>query len=295
MASSIQNLCKKNPLNNQCSNHTESLRERFDRDGYLVLNNFIKKSECETLIRESKRLIQDHANTQNFVVFDTESQQHAQAEYFLESGRNISFFYEKDAFDKNKRLTTNIDMAVNKIGHALHDLNAVFNAFSYQDKFKNLLQQLGQRRPQIVQSMYILKQPKIGDKVDVHQDSSFIYTEPESCIGLWFALEDANKTNGCLWAIPGSNKDKLKQRLIRNGTSTEIAVYDTSGFNLHNAIPLEVEAGTLVVLHGRLAHYSTYNHSENSRHAYALHAIDQDTIYTDDNWLRDTDVKFTSW
>jgi hypothetical protein len=35
-----------------------------------------------------------------------------------------------------------------------------------------------------------------------HQDSTFIYTEPLSCVGLWWALEDATKENGCLWAQP---------------------------------------------------------------------------------------------
>lgn len=42
-----------------------------------------------------------------------------------------------------------------------------------------------------------------------HQDNSFIYTEPASCVGLWLALEDATVTNGCLWAIPGSQKSML--------------------------------------------------------------------------------------
>lgn len=39
-----------------------------------------------------------------------------------------------------------------------------------------------------------------------HQDNSFLYTEPPTCTGLWLALEDATVINGCLWAIPGSQK-----------------------------------------------------------------------------------------
>jgi ectoine hydroxylase-related dioxygenase (phytanoyl-CoA dioxygenase family) len=39
-----------------------------------------------------------------------------------------------------------------------------------------------------------------------HQDSTFLYTEPRTCTGLWLALEDATINNGCLWAIPGSHK-----------------------------------------------------------------------------------------
>lgn len=37
------------------------------------------------------------------------------------------------------------------------------------------------------------------------QDSSFIHTSPLSCVGLWWALEDCTKDNGCLWAMPGAD------------------------------------------------------------------------------------------
>ncbi len=54
-----------------------------------------------------------------------------------------------------------------------------------------------------LQSMYIFKQPSIGGVVVPHQDSTFIHTTPLSCVGLWWALEDATRDNGCLWAMPG--------------------------------------------------------------------------------------------
>lgn len=50
--------------------------------------------------------------------------------------------------------------------------------------------------------------------------------------------------------------------------------------------PLEAEAGTLVVLHGRLPHLSHENTSPVSRHAYALHLIDSTCTYAQDNWLQ---------
>lgn len=42
-----------------------------------------------------------------------------------------------------------------------------------------------------------------------HQDNSFVYTDPQSCTGLWIALEDSTTVNGCLWAIPGSHKSEF--------------------------------------------------------------------------------------
>jgi ectoine hydroxylase-related dioxygenase (phytanoyl-CoA dioxygenase family) len=39
-----------------------------------------------------------------------------------------------------------------------------------------------------------------------HQDSTFLYTDPPSCVGLWLALEDATRANGCLWGLKGIHK-----------------------------------------------------------------------------------------
>ncbi|HSP29226.1 MAG TPA: phytanoyl-CoA dioxygenase family protein, partial [Ilumatobacteraceae bacterium] len=54
-------------------------------------------------------------------------------------------------------------------------------------------------------------------------------------------------------------------------------------------VPLEVPAGTLVVLDGRLPHWSDVNRSATSRHAYTLHCISGDADYPDSNWLQRPD------
>src|SRR3546814_20060658 len=59
--------------------------------------------------------------------------------------------------------------------------------------------------------MYIFKQPRIGGEVGWHQDSTFLYPEPPSVVGLWFALEDAPLEHGCLWALPGGHKGQLRE------------------------------------------------------------------------------------
>ena len=53
------------------------------------------------------------------------------------------------------------------------------------------------------------QQPGIGGEVVPHQDNTFLYTEPTTCVGLWLALEDATKENGCLWALPESHKGEF--------------------------------------------------------------------------------------
>jgi phytanoyl-CoA hydroxylase len=139
--------------------------------------------------------------------------------------------------------------------------------------------------------MYIFKNPFIGGDVACHQDATFLYTEPVSVTGLWFALEDATIDNGCMWALPGGHAGPLRKRFARKeGGGTTMRVLDHTP--LPDArpeapwIPLEAERGTMIVLHGLLPHWSGANRSARSRHAYALHYIDEACAYPEDNWLR---------
>ena len=52
--------------------------------------------------------------------------------------------------------------------------------------------------------------------VPSHQDSVFLYTDPPSAVGFWFALEDCTVTNGCLSFVPGSHKTSpITKRFVR--------------------------------------------------------------------------------
>src|SRR5262249_2696610 len=145
----------------------------------------------------------------------TREQTRTSDDYFLESGDKIRFFFEEKAFLSNGALCQRKDQAINKIGHALHDLDPVFSQFSRDPAIRELINDLGVERRLLLQSMYSFKQPNIGGEVTCHQDNTFLYTDPPSAIGLWFALEDAKVENGCLWAIPGGHAAGLKSRFLR--------------------------------------------------------------------------------
>eukprot|EP00922_Rhytidocystis_sp_ex-Travisia-forbesii_P064702 GHVS01096103.1.p2 GENE.GHVS01096103.1~~GHVS01096103.1.p2 ORF type:complete len:100 (-),score=8.34 GHVS01096103.1:543-842(-) len=78
----------------------------------------------------------------------------------------------------------------------------VTGCFSTRAEILDLIESLDYKKPSIVQSMYILKQPKTGGAVLPHQDGCFLYTEPQTVIGAWFAIDDATTTNGCLYVVP---------------------------------------------------------------------------------------------
>ena len=138
--------------------------------------------------------------------------------------------------------------------------------------------------------MYIFKQPNIGGEVVCHQDSTFLYTEPDSVIGFWFALEDANIDNGCLWVASGGHKGSLRKLFTKENNQMKMITLDHTPFE-ETTTPVEVKKGTLVLLHGRLPHYSRENTSNKSRHAYTLHVVDGDKNYPKTNWLQRPNLK----
>jgi phytanoyl-CoA hydroxylase len=177
--------------------------------------------------------------------------------------------------------------AINKIGHALHDLDPVFNRFSRSQGVEELVASLGFLEPLLLQSMYIFKQPGIGGEVTCHQDATFLYTDPPRLTGLWFALEDATQENGCLWAIRGGQRLGLKSRFVRASVGgTRFEHYDESAWPADELVALEVAEGSLIVLDGLLPHLSMANRSPRSRQAYSLHVIEAASRYPADNWLQ---------
>ena len=236
--------------------------QKFREDGFLVLEGFNTEEECDALIGRAAELTAGFDYDGHPSVFQTAEQSRVSDDYFLDSGDKISFFFEKDAFGDDGRLKGDLIRSLNKIGHALHDLDPVFDRFSRSPQMKALARDLGLSDSLIIQSMYIFKHARIGGVVDVHQDATFLYTAPASCVGFWFALEDATTENGCLWARPGGHRTALRSRFRRRPEGgTDFEVFDETPLSLEGMVPLQVRKGTCIVLDGMLPHYSLPNTS----------------------------------
>ena len=264
--------------------------KQYESDGFLVLEGFANEEDCDRLRARAEELVQEFDPAEVVSIFSTKEQNRLTDEYFMTSGDKLRFFFEENAFNPDGTLKCEKEKSINKIGHALHDLDRLFNRFSRSDKVRELAKAIGLEHSYLVQSMYIFKQPNIGGEVMCHQDSTFLYTEPIEIAGLWFALEDATIENGCLWAIPGGHRHGLKSRWLRtNEGRMDFETYDATPWPEDELVPLEVSKGSLILLHGLLPHCSFENRSSRSRHAYTLHLIGANAKYPDNNWLQRSD------
>ncbi|GIL86249.1 hypothetical protein Vretimale_13750 [Volvox reticuliferus] len=260
---------------------------QFQRDGFLVLESFASPDDCAKLRKRMDTLLHDF-DPKTISIFTTKNQVKKTDSYFLNSASDVGFFFEDKAFDEDGKLRQAKELSINKVGHALHDLDPVFREFSRSPAVCNVLRSLGYKRPLPVQSMYIFKQPSIGGEVMPHQDSTFIHTTPLSCIGLWWALEDATKDNGCLWAVPGIHRKGLKRRFLLAPDGSVHFDAPQPSYDMSAFVPLECPAGTLVLLHGENVHYSAENTSPISRHSYSMHLVESGNgvTWSPDNWAQ---------
>ena len=264
--------------------------QSFHNDGFLVVPNFVSDQDCLQLRERAMKLAELHVpSPEEATVFTADGKpQHASDDYFLTSGEQIRCFFEKDAFDEDGNLRAEPHLALNKLGHAMHDLDPVFDSFSRTPELAAVASDIGMRDPVLLQSMYIFKQPHIGGEVTCHTDHTYLWTEPQSVVGFWFAIDDATNENGCMWALPGGHRlpVRSRSRLNESRTATVMDVLDPEPYPLDNLQCLEAKRGTLVLLDGAVPHLSAANTSDKPRHAYTIHAIDGVARYPDDNWLQ---------
>lgn len=264
----------------------ETLAAAYARDGLLVVEDAVPPAECDALIARANAIVDAWDPEEGRTVFSTTSPEHAADAYFRESGDKIRVFLEDGAVDADGALTVDRHRAVNKLGHAMHDLDPVFDRVSRAPVLARLAGAVGLEDPRLVQSMVIWKPPVLGGAVVPHQDATFLVTDPPSVVGFWLALEDADETNGCLMAIPGGHLGPLRQTFLERDGRLTIDTLDETPFGSDAFQPLPARKGTVVVLHGLLPHGSAANTSTRSRMAYTLHAVDGAARWHPGNWIR---------
>lgn len=262
---------------------TQDQLNSFQSAGFLVIPDFFSAETASRLRNRAAEICEAERDQSALGIFSTLEQAQTTDAWFLESGDKVRLFLEAETEPGQPR-------RVNKIGHALHELDADFAQFSMNPRLAAISFDLGFRQPTLIQSMYIFKPPRVGGEVSPHQDGTFLNTDPLSVVGFWFAIDDATQENGCLWVLPGGHSEPLRERFHRNGMGgCDFQNLIPNPLPENGYVPVEVKSGTLVLLHGLLPHKSYPNRSEQPRNAYTLHVIEGEYHYPSDNWLqRDT-------
>jgi phytanoyl-CoA hydroxylase len=266
------------------SNQTDTFREQ----GFLIIEDAFSADEIASVRQAALEIVADFDAGKHRTVFQTNDRDAGRDEYFFQSAEHAHCFLEEGALDENGELNRPKEVAINKIGHAMHDLIPAFADFCRLPLIGKVLRDIGYTAPQLQQTMYIFKQPGIGGEVRWHQDASYLIADDPGVTGIWIAIEDATKENGCLWMQPGQHRSPLREIYevdwnTREGTLRKL---DDSPWISGDPVAMEVKAGSAVFFSDHMPHYSCQNTSNKSRHAFTLHVSEATAAWSEKNWIQ---------
>lgn len=143
--------------------------------------------------------------------------------------------------------------------------------FVRDDRILTLIEDIVKPGIAIYSSKLTAKMPQSDVVCHWHQDDAY-YTRVSASdvrMSVWVPLQDSNEKNGCLWVVPESHKWGLAEHEIKkHGTCVRSLIEMEHDFS--NAIPVPVEAGSIVLFSALTWHSSKENQTDKIRRAFII-------------------------
>lgn len=119
----------------------------------------------------------------------------------------------------------------------------------------------------------VYKKPGVESPFPWHQDNGYTFVQPQQYITVWIALTDATKENGCMWFVPEVHRLGTIEHDL---TDLGYAMYVDEPPK--HAIPVECEAGTVIVLSALCPHMTGFNHTDKTRRALVAQFVSDKSV-----------------
>jgi len=220
--------------------------EQFQKDGFIIIENFLSPDELETWRLEIGKAVE------------------ARSEFRL-PGR----WDNKNDADHKKIFVQRINLWMDhagarelmldeRLGHVAADLAQVDGIRIWHDQA-------------------LIKLPW-GGPTDWHMDNPYwSFTSPDA-ISVWVALDDATPDNGCLYFIPGSHRVAVKDNPpIGQSMSALFEMYPEMAGT--NAVRAQMKAGSASFHNGRTFHAAQANMTPRPRRAMTCAYMPDGSIF----------------
>ena len=142
--------------------------------------------------------------------------------------------------------------------------------FVQDERVLDLIEDIVKPGVAIYSAKLTAKLPQSADICHWHQDNAYYnaHAMSETRMSTWIPLIDADEENGCLWVVPGSHKDGVREHGKYGGqcpTSMGPADMEAEG-----AIPCPVKAGSILLFSSYLWHHSKGNATDQVRRAFIV-------------------------
>lgn len=222
------------------------IAKAYERDGYIVLRNVFSSAEIEALRAETAAICTGERGT------------------IL--GSDLVSEGAKQPDDAIRQV-----LAI----HFPHKVSELMRSTLTKPAIVDVLKQIIGPDVKCMQSMLFVKNAgKPGQAW--HQDEFYIPTRDKSLAGIWIALDDARIDNGGLWMHPGSHKHGVIYPVKAHGDDRFDNSAEAYGFpyEREGGVPVEADAGDIVIFHGYVLHRSLKNtRPEGYRRAIVNHVM----------------------
>jgi len=220
---------------------TESQVANYQRDGFVIVENFFSANEVRAMVAELERFKRDGLI------------------------RNV-------ATDGDGKTPT--DKVMNLQVIPLNSKSDLFKAFPWRPGTLQAVEQLlGAPFVRYLDQIF-LKPAGHGAGTSWHQDNAYFkITDPVAGVGMWTALHDANLENGTMELIPG-----VHDSLIAHDRDPGSDHHIRCRVDESKAVPVIVAAGGVVFFNYGVPHCTRANRSARERAGLAFHFLRTDRV-----------------
>lgn len=171
--------------------------------------------------------------------------------------------------------TLSVDERQDAVRKLMHFVN-------YEDRLRRLaedpgllsvLQKLIGAKPCMFQDMALIKPPKIGREKPWHQDQAYFnYPLQTKVVGVWIALDEATRANGCMHVQPRGHQ----QGPVIHFKRRDWQICDTEIMG-KPCVAVPLKPGGILLFDGLLPHGTPTNYSNERRKALQFHYFAEST------------------
>lgn len=225
-------------------------KQDFDRNGFVIVRQFLKTSALKELTDELQRYIQTVVPSLP-----------ATAAFFEVPGRPET---------------------LKQLQHMAHD--PYFAACQKQSNWKDLATELLGEDCSAQEPEWFNKPPGTDHVTPPHQDNFYFCLKPPSVVTLWLALDRIDEENGCLRYVAGSHRNGIRPHRRTEILGFSQGITDFSNADRQKEVSISLEPGDLLAHHGETIHRAEANRSAaRHRRAFAM-------VYRGDSCQRDEEA-----
>ena len=214
------------------------LRESFQKNGYVVVPNFLENDELNIVRERLTKLIVATQKKQNY--------EHA-------------FYANKQDKNSLKQL------------HRIEE-DDFFKNYSASTKWSSLASALLDDKVEPALALeWFNKPPNYFHETPPHQDNFYFCFEPPQALTIWLSLDHADHQTGCLHFIPGSHLQGIRLHRLSNNLGFSQTIADFTEEDQRTGVAITANPGDAVIHHAETIHWAGSNQTtDRNRAALAM-------------------------